>query len=138
MNEYVDITDIVQRLNKAYDCEMQGQKYMKVKICRSCKKLKSISQFKKLYNSGRNYYYHLHDCKECCDIENAHQGLIMAAASVLREICPYDKKEDMHTGPHGLTGRQRQIYWEVVTPEILKLKIILNKVKQKLQNYDAS
>lgn len=131
--DYVDISDIVKRLDDLFiNHVIDGEK----RKCQYCGKIKNIIDFHQQVKGNRSRIPKLdytYCCTDCWDEHVAEKGIWKTIDSFLEKT--FDETNDSNGEKKRLA---RKSFSENLTPDIIKLKIILNKLNNKIKNYDAS
>ena len=133
---YCDISSIIKRLDTLFIEKYSNIKTKELK-CRHCGKISNEVNFRYMLISRDKKY--MDTCLNCWDEITAKKGLYKTLSVFLEipynaydEECNYSEKLEQEI------YEKRDIINKIITPEILKMKIILNKLTNKLKNYDAS
>jgi len=120
-----EFEELIQKLDKLYLSDIYIRPDEKTQCCKICGERKSYFDFHTKYTryTSKNYHEFVTDtCNDCYDFLIAKNGLTTGLAKF------FNPKSHKPTG-----------YWsKYVTDEIVKTKIILNKLQKKINDYDAS
>jgi hypothetical protein len=137
-NKYIDIeiNNIVKQLDSLFIDRFGYIENPNMMKCKHCGVVAHKDNFTVKYVSWRsnkraNQQYIIDICKDCTDYRYAKTALHHVVSVYLNTL-------DTYTYNGSNDPFLRKVQNKIVTPEIIKIKTILDKLTKKLKDYDAS